>query len=241
MYLIGNVNHTTREIVSPGGNLITVNTGQVWVSQRKLAGKLGISRQSLRTAIDFLEKTQFLTHKPAHRGTIITLLFPHTCEDVEPRVNPPPNPRANPQPTQCQPRLKNVKKDKNNIYTPEFSKFLEVYPKAKRGRTSNPAAFRQWKARLNEGKLAANMIRGAQGYAKVSTDPEHTKGAQVFIGRDLYFEGYLVEEQPKESYYAGVEREQARKKKNKEGKEMIQITPEMRKELFPDDDSDTHK
>lgn len=77
-------------------NGIKLRPGQLVISQRPLAEKLGLSRQQLRTVLGILEATHELTHVATQHGTVITLLkwgkFQGSYNDVNPPINPPINP-----------------------------------------------------------------------------------------------------------------------------------------------------
>ncbi len=96
-------------------------------------------------------------------------------------------PTINPEPVRTK---KQSKKQRQNIYTPDFEKMWELYPK-RSGGNPKPRAFNAWKARLAEHD-AETITLGVTRYAKFCEDTgktgsEYVKQAATFLGPDLHF------------------------------------------------------
>lgn len=96
--------------------------------------KIGLSRQNYRTALQQLEKWQFVTTQPTNKGTIVKLINSMIFDININNGNHQTNQRVtNDQPTGNQ-RVttnkndKNIKNDKKEIYVTSFDKFWELYP-----------------------------------------------------------------------------------------------------------------
>ena len=98
-----------------------VEIGQVVTSQRKLALETGLTRQQVRTSLEILHNTGFITHEITHEGSIINIV---KYKDYQLKEEKEPNeqPSDNPAITQLQPsdnprlrskEVKEVKEVKN--------------------------------------------------------------------------------------------------------------------------------
>ncbi|HCQ0686992.1 TPA: helix-turn-helix domain-containing protein, partial [Escherichia coli] len=77
-------------------------------------------------------------------------------------------------------------------YSPEFEQAWLVYPK-RAGGNSKSAAFKAWKARLNEGVNPETMLEGVKRYAgwvsaMGNSGTQFVKQAVTFFGPDRHFE-----------------------------------------------------
>lgn len=78
-------------------------------------------------------------------------------------------------------------------YSPEFEQAWLVYPK-RAGGNSKSAAFKAWKARLNEGVNPETMLEGVKRYAgwvsaMGNSGTQFVKQAVTFFGPDLFTDG----------------------------------------------------
>ncbi|MBZ9422205.1 helix-turn-helix domain-containing protein, partial [Escherichia coli] len=77
-------------------------------------------------------------------------------------------------------------------YSPEFEQAWLAYPK-RAGGNSKSAAFKAWKARLNEGVKPETMLAGVKRYAgwvsaMGNSGTQFVKQAVTFFGPDRHFE-----------------------------------------------------
>ena len=77
-------------------------------------------------------------------------------------------------------------------YSPEFERAWLAYPK-RAGGNSKSAAFKAWKARLNEGVNHETMLEGVERYAgwvsaMGNSGTQFVKQAVTFFGPDRHFE-----------------------------------------------------
>lgn len=77
-------------------------------------------------------------------------------------------------------------------YSPEFEQAWLAYPK-RAGGNSKSAAFKAWKARLNEGVKPETMLEGVKRYAgwvsaMGNSGTQFVKQAVTFFGPDRHFE-----------------------------------------------------
>jgi hypothetical protein len=71
--LLTRVRHEPGEAHLAGGTL-QLEAGQALYSQRKIAEKLGMSRETHRRAESWLEKNHLIARKTTHLGTVVTIL-----------------------------------------------------------------------------------------------------------------------------------------------------------------------
>ena len=79
-----------------------------------------------------------------------------------------------------------------NIYTPEFEKFWETYPR----KVVKREAFKHWNARLKEGVTVDELMTCTSNYCKQiqadHTEEKYIKYPSGFLGKDRYFEQFKV-------------------------------------------------
>lgn len=133
----------------------TILRGQCVFGRKEAAAALGISEQSVRTAIKHLKSTGEITIKSTSKFSIITIVKYSNYQDVIGESNQQNNQPANQQSTSNQPATNHIKENKNNKnYIPPispkgeldklFSQFWKCYPK-KVGKASAEKAFRKLK------------------------------------------------------------------------------------------------
>lgn len=81
-----------------------------------------------------------------------------------------------------------------NIYTDDFEKFWNIYPK-RNSPHNKQAALKAWNARLKDGDSPEQIIRGAKNYADECdrngrTGTEFVKQASTFIGPNKHYNDY---------------------------------------------------
>jgi hypothetical protein len=109
-YFIDHANYRHTEIFFPNVGAIPLKRGQHIFGTRKLAEKLGVDRQRIRTKLKILKKIEFLTLKPTHHYTIATILNYDIYQSDDVEANPPLT-HAKPTPN---PQLTTPKKDKKD-------------------------------------------------------------------------------------------------------------------------------
>jgi hypothetical protein len=75
-----------------------------------------------------------------------------------------------------------------------FDEFWKIYPPTDpRARSNRSETLAAWVARQKQGYPPEDMILAAKAYAesREASDPKFVKGAQVFIGRNCHFDGWL--------------------------------------------------
>jgi len=144
-YFIDHANYKDKEIYFPNIGLLALERGQHVFSAMKIAEKLGVSRQSVRSKLKILKNIKFLTIQTTNRFSIASVIN----YDIYQSANDEPNQQTNPCLTSSQPtanqQLTTPNKDKkvkkvNNTYSDGFLKFWSAYPK----RVGKGAAFRSW-------------------------------------------------------------------------------------------------
>ena len=89
-------------------------------------------------------------------------------------------------------RKKEPKKKSAHDYSPEFEKAWKLYPR-REGDNSKAAAWKAWKARVNEGASVADLIAGTERYAryiraKGNEGTQFVKHGSTFFGPDNYWQ-----------------------------------------------------
>jgi DNA-binding transcriptional ArsR family regulator len=84
------------------------------------------------------------------------------------------------------------KRSSRDEYSPEFETAWQAYPK-RAGGNPKAAAWKHWKARLNEGVKPEAMLEGVKRYAAFvqatgNTGTQYVKQAATFFGPDRHFE-----------------------------------------------------
>jgi hypothetical protein len=98
-FLIDAAAFAPMKVFVQGAGVIEIQRGEVVFSERELADRFGVDRQRIRTCVEHLYKTDFLTHDKTHRYTKVfinkyDLYQSMECED---------NPAQDPATTQRQP------------------------------------------------------------------------------------------------------------------------------------------
>ena len=89
--------------------------------------------------------------------------------------------------------LNKHKHKQNNIYTPEFESFWQVYPRNK----EKQKAFACWSTRIKQGELPENMIMAAKNYAlscdKEGREEKYIKLPATFLSDKKPYEDWVME------------------------------------------------
>ena len=115
LHLLLKANHKEKRFKG-----IELKVGSIVTSRDLLARETGLSSQQIRTALNKLISTNEITSETSSQGTILQIV---SYEKYQVATNE----TTNEQPTSNQ-RVttnKNIKKEKKEIYIPEFNEFLE--------------------------------------------------------------------------------------------------------------------
>jgi hypothetical protein len=115
LHLLLKANHKEKRFKG-----IELKVGSIVTSRDLLARETGLSSQQIRTALNKLISTNEITSETSSQGTILQIVSYEKYQVVTNEI-------TNEQPTSNQ-RIttnKNIKKEKKEIYIPEFNEFLE--------------------------------------------------------------------------------------------------------------------
>ena len=185
------------------GEKYDLQPGQFITSRGNLAKKAGVSIQTVRGALENLEKLEFITKETTKRNTLITVLNWGVYQDREEMNNPTSNQQTtNKQPSNNQVTTtnKNDKKDKKDKkYTAEFERAWNKYPR----KEDKARSYECYKARLNEGYTEEELIDATEKYAdacnKNKTELRYIKKAYTFWGVNTPFLDYVQKTPSKSS------------------------------------------
>lgn len=115
LHLLLKANHKEKRFKG-----IELKVGSIVTSRDLLARETGLSSQQIRTALNKLISTNEITSKTSSQGTILQIVSYEKYQVVTNEI-------TNEQPTSNQQVTtnKNIKKEKKEIYIPEFSEFLQ--------------------------------------------------------------------------------------------------------------------
>ena len=176
------------------GKQYVCKPGQFVTSLESIANEAGkgISIQNVRTALKRFQTLGFLTSKSTNRNRLITI------ENWERYQADKENQQANKQATNKQLTTKEEGNKVINIYTADFEKFYDVYPRP----TEKKRTFTNWSKCIKE-YSPEEIKKAAENYkAKVEvekTDKQYIKTSANFLGRDKFFEDYIDVEPEKKS------------------------------------------
>ena len=112
---------------------IELDRGQIVVGRKKLAEKLGMTEQSIRTCLNRLKSTNEITIKSTNKYSVITIVKYAFYQDGDDDDNQQINQVLNQQVTNKQPttnhskRSKEVKKEKNSVYIGRSERFIKAF------------------------------------------------------------------------------------------------------------------
>jgi hypothetical protein len=115
LHLLLKANHKEKRFKG-----IELKVGSIVTSRDLLARETGLSSQQIRTALNKLISTNEITSVTSSQGTILQIVSYEKYQIATNEI-------TNEQPTSNQQSTtnKNVKKEKNEIYIPEFTEFLQ--------------------------------------------------------------------------------------------------------------------
>lgn len=115
LHLLLKANHKEKRFKG-----IELKVGSIVTSRDLLARETGLSSQQVRTALNKLISTNEITSVTSSQGTILQIVSYEKYQIVTNEI-------TNEQPTSNQQVTtnKNVKKEKNEIYIPEFAEFIQ--------------------------------------------------------------------------------------------------------------------
>jgi DNA-binding transcriptional MocR family regulator len=80
--------------------MVDLERGQLCTGRHRLAGELGMSEQTIRTALEHLHNLEMITSEPTNKFTIYSIVNYNSYQDQQPTIN---QPTTNEQPTSNQP------------------------------------------------------------------------------------------------------------------------------------------
>jgi uncharacterized phage protein (TIGR02220 family) len=203
-YFIDHANYKDTEIYFPNVGVIALKRGQHIFGTRKIAEKLRVDRQRIRTKLTKLKNIGFLTLQPTHQYTIATVINYDTYQPSELEANPLTNQeltQAKPSPNPQLTRHNKDKKEKkvNNIPFAEIVNYLNA-ESGKNFLSTTKETRRAIRARWNEGFQLDDFKRVI--FNKCDKWKSDEKMVDYLRPQTLFgtkFEGYLNESPPKES------------------------------------------
>lgn len=180
----------------------TVPKGSVVIGRKKLAEKLKIGEQSVRTALKHLELTNEVTIKKTTQFSMITMV---NWEEYQGANHPANQQLTIDQPTGNQ-RLTTSKESKESkeednrgeIEDQLFDEFWKIYPKKRAG--SKERALKAFKKACGKDN-PENIIAGAEMYAvsdeATREEGKYAKGAAAWLNDDRWMNQYQPGEQQK--------------------------------------------
>lgn len=189
-----------------------IKAGQCVIGRKALSERLGISEQSVRTALTHLKSTGEITIESTNKFSIATVAKwdKYQCKDDE--ANQQNNQQANQQLTNNQPTTnqqlttskKERKKERKNIYTSEFDEVWEKYPK-KHGKQD--AKKHYIKAR-EDGVSREDIEKGIEAYKEyikaTGTEDRYVKAGSSFFCQRAWENDWTVsrpKEKPRSNVY----------------------------------------
>ena len=113
-YFIDHANYRDSEVFIPGVGAIPLKRGQHIFGTRKLADKLGVDRQRVRTKLKILKNIKFLTLKSTHLYSVATILNYDIYQGDEIQTNPQTNQELTQLKPSPNPELTTPNKDKKD-------------------------------------------------------------------------------------------------------------------------------
>ena len=167
-YFIDHANYRESTVYVPNIGAVTLKRGQHIFSTLKLAAKLGVDRQRIRTKLKILKKMNFLTIKTTNKFSIAYVINYDTYQDKECSANQ----QTDQQLTSTQPapnqqlttpnkdkKVKKVKKENNILFLPEWLD-LEIWEEFKKYRQNGKGKFTPYAQKLAISKLEKLRTEG---------------------------------------------------------------------------------
>ena len=167
---------------------VELSPGDVLIGTEELAEKAGMSRQSIRTALEYLKNTERITIKSTNRYSIVSIVNWDTYQGSEDNSNQ----QINQHVTSSQParnhtiRSKEVKKDQNPAAVALYEFYAEniINEPAKRS-----DAIRNITKLLNKGHTKEDLAGAVEDYLEkgIGEKPFHPNN---FFGQKEYYKGF---------------------------------------------------
>ncbi len=155
------------DFTAPDGTILKIERGQFACATRRLAEKMKLSREIIRTCLKKFTNNGFLTHKVTHGITVITIINYERYQDISLYLNPNNNPAI----TQAQPTdnpLINKDKETNKVnkeYIRDIFDFWLSFDTLPKHRKLTDGMKRAINARLNDGYTVENIKEAIELYA----------------------------------------------------------------------------
>ena len=202
-YLIDSASYKERD-ASFRYQCVHLMPGDVLIGSKSAAAKTGLTRQTIRTCLEYLKSTNRVTIRSTKRFSIVSIIKWDTYQGDDTAVNQDDNHQTNQQVTINQPssnhiqevkKVKKVKKDQNPTAAQiAADKIVSYYEKEVRD--DQPSRFRARKnvlGLLKKGFSKEVLWECVNLYANGAdaTDPQFRKVAGNFFGRDSVYMSYI--------------------------------------------------
>ena len=195
MYLLLEVAHEEYPVMF-GGKKVILKPGQVTKGRVQIARETGVEQNKVYRILKLLESEHQIEQQKSNKCTLITVLnweqYQHDEQQPEQQVNN--NRTTSEQQLNTKQECKELKNNKNIIYTQNFEAFWKVYPRKK----DKGAAFKKYCARINSGFSEEQLLEAAKKYASEceenETEQKYIKHAATFLGDNTPFTYYLESE-----------------------------------------------
>lgn len=177
VYLLCSANRFDRKSVK-GNSIVDVKPGQYLTSRDKLSTVLKAAPSTIEDRLSLLEKLDIIRQQKNSNYRLITIVNYESYQGdrQQSRQQTDSNPDTN----------KKEQERKKDIYSPEFEKFWEVYPRERRG--NKQKSFKAYQRALKRAD-ADEIYLGATAYA--DTNPgEYAKGCEAWLNDDRWTWNY---------------------------------------------------
>jgi len=157
------------------GQITTVKRGQLVTGRNKLAQKIGASPQRVRTMLQSLRNSQFLTSRSTNKYTTITICKYDEYQDSNSDANQQNNQRptsTQPAPNQHPTTFKEGKKEKKEKKVFKYSDKFETWYKSYPRREAKGSAYKAWQTLNSEEMGLATTAIKAQSKALMEREPK---------------------------------------------------------------------
>lgn len=143
-------NHETKKKML-NGSLVEIKRGQLLFGLEAFSSRSGISIAKLRRFLKLLEKDGMINRQKTSKYSIITIASYESYQDDDRQIAS--KSQANSKQIATPKECKNVKNEKN-IYTDEFERFWQGYPK----KTKKPLAQKSFNATMKKLKESKGFV-----------------------------------------------------------------------------------
>ena len=164
--------------------LVTLQTGQIAVSERFLAEGFSCDRQVIRRVMAALETAQMITRQQTQQATIITICNYKQYQSFEEQEKPAADPPENPGQTQGKPKYKEDKTiKKESISLAGWDEFYAAYP-----RKVDPGPAKVAYVAALKKTTSGNLLRAAALYAAdcADTEPKFIKHPKRWLTNECW-------------------------------------------------------